>query len=172
MPCGLPTSLLSAPACFGRIGEGTSLILGPSPPTDGRGGWASGSTPVPTRGWGLPVFTKQAFGVWGHGVGDWWVGCAGISLGALVGKHIGSDLLCMGLPLSTFTPSRDNARPEGTRGPSHRDRRASLWGFLLLLYWWPQEPSRPMDAPAESSHQALSSCLELTCPLCPALHRA
>lgn len=64
--------------------------------------------------------------------------CSGISLGTRVGKYIESDLLCMGLPLSTFTPSRDNAKPEGTRGPSHRDSRASICGFLLLLYWWPR----------------------------------
>lgn len=58
-----------------------------------------------------------------------------------------SDLLCTGLPLSTFTPSRDNARPKGTWGPSRRDSRASICGFLLLL----QELNRPADAPEESS---------------------
>lgn len=61
---------------------------------------------------------------------------AGISLGTHGSKHISCELLCTGLLLSTFTPPRDNARPVGTRDPSHRDSRTSVWGFLLLIYGW------------------------------------
>lgn len=118
-----------------------------------RESWVSESTLGVTAGLGLPVFSKQVFS---DRIICHWCVCGGAG-GVLwdfprdtCQQTHHSDLLCTGLPLSTFTPLRDNARPKGTWGPSHRDSRASICGFLLLL----QELNRPMDAPAESSLQA------------------
>lgn len=153
VPHDLPATLLSAPSCFGRIGDGTYLILGPSPPIDGKERAGSLSLLLASQpGW-VCQYSANRYLVTENTLVCVWGGAGGVLWDfprdtCQQAHH--SDLLCTGLPLSTFTPSRDNARPEGTWGPSHRDSRASICGFLLLL----QELNRPVDAPAESSLQA------------------
>ena len=99
------------------------------------------------RGCALPVFSKQSLVtennlVCGREVQG--VDHTVISLGTQVSKHISSDLLCTGLPRSTFTPPRDNARPAGMRGPSHRD----IWDFLLLPCGWIPRAKPPYGRPS------------------------
>lgn len=57
---------------------------------------------------------------------------AGISLGNTRKRTHHLCPAVHGLPLSTFTPPRDSARPAGTQGPSHRDSGGLSLGLPVV----------------------------------------
>lgn len=126
-PHDLPATLLSAPSCFGRIGDGTYLILGPSPPIDGKERAGSLSLLLASQpGW-VCQYSANRYLVTENTlvcVGGGRVECFGISLGTRVSKHITLTCCARGFrfPLLLHQETMRGLRghgvhPTGTAGP-------------------------------------------------------